>query len=150
MRVSPHRVLVAAAGDLTGRHALLGRIRRETVLRLGHADRELGEALARVQRHLLHGSRQKLNVRGTINVLRNLADLVLDRQVQVVQEREMRWLVARRDDGVGEIDRAEACTGALPRRTADALPERSVAHVPGSLFARAPTMTYRPWPSART
>ena len=75
-------------GESRGR-ALHGRVRREGEVRLGHADREVVEALLLVPLDLLLGLGEELHAARPVDLLGDRLDLGLNRGVEVVEELEV-------------------------------------------------------------
>ena len=75
---------------------------------LGHADREVVEALPRVSLYLHLGLGQQLNVIRSVDLLRNGSDLVLDAEVEVVEELEVAGGVCCSLYSLGQLGRPTA------------------------------------------
>ena len=84
---------------------------REGVLRLGHANRQIAEALLGEELDLFFGSFRELNTVSLVDVLRHGFNLTLDVERRFVSKLEVLAVfvrLARRLDGVGERDGALA------------------------------------------
>lgn len=91
---------------LTSGDTLARRLMRERERGLGHADREVGEALASVSLDLGASLIGDVDTVGAVHPLSNGLNLVLDRGVDIVEVLEVVVLLASLDDGIGEVDGA--------------------------------------------
>ena len=82
---------------------------------LGHADREVVEALPRVSLYLHLGLRQELNVVRSVDLLRNGSDLVLDAEVEVVEELEVGLVFGGSFDGARQFNEFQGLKGEWTR-----------------------------------
>ena len=78
---------------------------------LGHADRQVAEALPLVPLDLGHCLRQQFDVSRSVNLLRDCPDFVLDGQVKVVEEAEVARRLSCSLDSLGKVDSTSATLG---------------------------------------
>lgn len=90
----------------TGRGVLDSRVTAERERRLGHADREVSEALLLEAGNLLAREVRVVDAIGAVELLGDRFDLLLDGEVDVVEELERVRLLASCDDGLSELDRS--------------------------------------------